>query len=375
MNMPAYPAARDAAQIVEDYFKRCREGARDRDSVAPMPEAYAAEAIIEAGFWASLRREEGYRPKISLTYVPPELIEHAMIFQRPLPLAPQALARVSPAAERPGIHLGVWHNGHDFHVWGTTRVLPRFCFVLEVIEPGLLVVKHPRRDVYAKFRNVLALQGNVIKVIDERDVGEPERSGLLTSLLGISSSKSWVDRGNVLIQLAISMRGHGRGGALLIVQPTSTTWRESFVEPVSYPVFPPFGELTELIAEKPDPNDHRMQERFRRTIDAVAGLTAVDGAAVMNARFELLAFGAKIRARGNEEVEQIILTEPIRGNVPEIVHVTRLGGTRHISAAQFVSDERDAVALVASQDGRFTIFAWSPSEGMVHAHRVDALLL
>jgi hypothetical protein len=33
------------------------------------------------------------------------------------------------------------------------------------------------------------------------------------------------------------------------------------------------------------------------------------------------------------------------------------------------------MALVASQDGRFTIFAWSSCDGMVHAHRVEALLL
>jgi hypothetical protein len=52
-----------------------------------------------------------------------------------------------------------------------------------------------------------------------------------------------------------------------------------------------------------------------------------------------------------------------------------LGGTRHLSAAQFVQDQRDSIALVASQDGRFTIFAWSPCEDMVHAHRVEALLL
>jgi DNA integrity scanning protein DisA with diadenylate cyclase activity len=54
---------------------------------------------------------------------------------------------------------------------------------------------------------------------------------------------------------------------------------------------------------------------------------------------------------------------------------TQLGGTRHLSAAQFVHDQRDAIALVASQDGRFTIFKWSPCEDMVHAHRVEALLL
>jgi hypothetical protein len=46
-----------------------------------------------------------------------------------------------------------------------------------------------------------------------------------------------------------------------------------------------------------------------------------------------------------------------------------------MSAAQFVHDQRDAIAMVASQDGRFTIFKWSPAEDMVHAHRVEALLI
>ena len=30
---------------------------------------------------------------------------------------------------------------------------------------------------------------------------------------------------------------------------------------------------------------------------------------------------------------------------------------------------------LVSQDGHFTVFAWSPCEAMVHAHRVDVLLL
>ena len=52
-----------------------------------------------------------------------------------------------------------------------------------------------------------------------------------------------------------------------------------------------------------------------------------------------------------------------------------LGGTRHLSAAQFVHEQRDALALVASQDGRFTVFAWSEGDGMVQGYRVEALLL
>jgi len=58
-----------------------------------------------------------------------------------------------------------------------------------------------------------------------------------------------------------------------------------------------------------------------------------------------------------------------------MMNPTEMGGTRHLSAAQFVHDQQNAVALVASQDGRFTVFAWSPCEASVHAHRVEALLL
>ena len=69
------------------------------------------------------------------------------------------------------------------------------------------------------------------------------------------------------------------------------------------------------------------------------------------------------------------MTEPIVGSSPTIVSPSQTGGTRHLSAAQFVYDQHDSFALVASQDGGFTIFAWSPTDQMVHAHRIDTLLL
>jgi hypothetical protein len=102
----------------------------------------------------------------------------------------------------------------------------------------------------------------------------------------------------------------------------------------------------------------------------------VDGAVVVNDHYELLGFGAKIaRRQGATQVEQVTLTEPIRGAVEKLVHPEEIGGTRHLSAAQFVHDQHDAIALVASQDGQFTIFEWSPCASMVRGHRVEALLL
>ena len=131
--------------------------------------------------------------------------------------------------------------------------------------------------------------------------------------------------------------------------------------------------MADLAGRQPD---WHWRQAVDRVVDSIAGLTAVDGAAVMTDRYELLAFGAKIvRRRGGQPVERVALTEPIEGSVAAVVAPAQLGGTRHLSAAQFVQDQQEGLALVASQDGRFTIFAWSPCENMVHAHRVDALLL
>ena len=181
----------------------------------------------------------------------------------------------------------------------------------------------------------------------------------------------------VLVQLAVSMRAHGRGGLMLIVPSGDADWPESIVRPIPYAVVPAYEELTRLAQDSaPDKDTTPWQDAVNRVVEAIAGLTAVDGAAVLTNAYELLAFGAKItRRKGSPQVEQVTVTEPIEGNVALTVHPTQLGGTRHLSAAQFVHDQRRAVALVASQDGRFTVFAWSPCEDMVHAHRVETLLL
>src|SRR6185312_6299696 len=116
------------------------------------------------------------------------------------------------------------------------------------------------------------------------------------------------------------------------------------------------------------------REELADEIDCVAGLTAVDGATIINDKNELLAFGAKItRPYGSHTVKEIMVTEPIIDSEAQIVAPGQDGGTRHFAAAQFVYDQRDAFALVASQDGRFTIFSWSPCDEIVHAHRVDTL--
>jgi hypothetical protein len=384
-----YQAARAVALTIEQHFARHIAAALERgeDDVAPQPDTPAIEAIIDATFWASLRREEGRSPKISLAFFPHEQVPQPLIFERPLPLTPDVLTKLGPAVERPGIHLGVWRardeygqpasSGGELHVWGATRKVPSFCFVLEVIEPGLLVVKHRRMDGFGKFANVAVLKGEQVKIVDEQGASLPDCPPLRTALLPFTSPGSWDHRFNLLVQLAASMRAHEHGGSLLVVPAGTEAWRQSIVHPILYSVTPPFSALAELMRQEVnDANENMLTAAVRRAVDTVAGLTAVDGATVMNDQYEVLAFGAKIRRpEGSPPVEQMVATEPIAGDHAVVVHPAQNGGTRHLSAAQFVHDQRDALALVASQDGRFTVFAWSPCEQMVHAHRVDTLLL
>jgi len=376
MSNPLYAAARSSAAGLVDYFARHAAAAAAHPSVGScLPDVGTVEALIDAAFWASLQREEGYAPEISLAFLPPKRAVRPLMLAQPMPLSPRALGRLAPAVERPGIHLGVWRDDQGvLRVWGTTRAIPTFCFVLEVLGPGLLVVKHRVQDDSAKFRNVAVFEGEEVKVLSREDTDASDHPAMLRSLLAPESAG---DRSaEVLIRLAVSMRAHKRGGTLLVVPAGAQAWRDSIVQPVAYAVDPAFTELRDLVLEDSEEDPIRGHESLGRVVDAVAGLTAVDGATVISDGYEVLGFGVKIqRPDGRPQVERVVVSEPVEGGAAAVVAPLQLGGTRHSSAAQFAQDQRDAVALVASQDGRFTIFAWSPREGMVHAHRVETLLM
>lgn len=378
MTEPSYPHARAVALHVHAQIAHQGRLARERGETDLAPEADPAsiEAIIDAAFWASLRREEGYAPTISLAFLPPARAAWPLTFEPRLTLAAEALAKLAPAVKRAGIHLGVWPEDGGLRVWGTTRALPSLCFVLEVVAPGLLVVKYPH-GIAGKFVNIVVLEGDQMKIVDERTASLPDCPDVVTALLGFNAPDSWVDAVNVFVRIAVSMRAHGRGGILLVVPSDSDRWRESIVQPTRYTVTPPFSQITELMRHSQAEQKRRQwQEELSHAVEAVAGLTAVDGATVMNDRYEVLAFAVKIaRHEGRGQVEEVIVTEPVEGIAALTVHPSQIGGTRHLSAAQFVHDQRDGSALVASQDGHFTVFQWSECEGKVHAHRVEALLL
>ncbi|HWF08743.1 MAG TPA: hypothetical protein VG297_09780 [Bryobacteraceae bacterium] len=373
-----YAIARAAAARVHPHFAGLLTAQRGEGAsgLAPLPDIATVETLIDVAFWASLRREELRAPRISLAFAPPIEGKRPLVFGRPVPLAPQPLTHLGPAVERPGIHLCVERRGGELSVWGAARYLPPCCFVLEVVAPGLLVIKHSRPDDSGKFVNVAVLQGDEIKMVDQnaaRLAGLPPRMAALLSPLPDLASPDV----NVLMQLAVSMRAHAQGGTLLVVPSDETSWHASILEPIPYAITPAFGLLGDLAREPAaEKSSYRWQTTMRRALEGLGGLTAVDGAMILTDRFDLAAFGAKIiRRSGYPQVDTVVLTEAIEGAGIASVDSSVLGGTRHLSAAQFTHDQRDSLALVASQDGRFTAFEWSPDAQMVFANRIEALLL
>src|SRR5258708_2941491 len=122
---PRYLAARVTAERIYARFAGVQNKGESPPSIDEM------ERLIDAAFWASLRREESYAPKISLAFLPPQHGGSSLSFEHALPITPDALAHLAPVAERPGLHLGVWRDNDDLRVWGATRAIPAFCFVLE----------------------------------------------------------------------------------------------------------------------------------------------------------------------------------------------------------------------------------------------------
>lgn len=376
---PTYEAAKNVSETVAAHFAHHHAKAVQRGevSVAPVPDKSVIEALIDIAFWCSLRKEEGVSPRISLAYFSPDHPHKNLLLQQPLALTPSNLTKLAPGLERPGIHAGVWLQNGELQIWGTTLDVPDLCFVVDVSEPALLVVKHRSLNGYGKFNNVAVLQGDKVKIVDEASADAADAPHILKWLLGTRTGWSRSDAVNVYIQLALSMRRHGHGGILLIVPRGSEEWQESVIQPMAYAITPVVQGLAQLVRSNGGDVGHNpWLSALRREVEHLAGLTAIDGATVMNDYHELLAFGVKIgRKAGGKRVEKIAVIEPVVGGEARTVHPALSGGTRHLSAAQFVHDQRGAMALVASQDGRFTVFTWSQERNMVVAHRIESLLL
>jgi hypothetical protein len=103
------------------------------------------------------------------------------------------------------------------------------------------------------------------------------------------------------------------------------------------------------------PHLERLEQSIFEWSRLVAGLTATDGAVVLDKRFGVIGFGAEVSAElpSPAGVYRATDTEGHERELDDIENV----GTRHRAAYRFVNDHPEGLAIVVSQDGGVSFVA------------------
>jgi hypothetical protein len=107
---PTYAAAHLAADRIYSHLATHSALAQfSAEHAATLPDAATLAALIDSAFWTSLRREEGYVPRISLAFVAPELRVHPRLGRKE-DSAPSGRSRSAPRLRMEAVEQGmaVW---------------------------------------------------------------------------------------------------------------------------------------------------------------------------------------------------------------------------------------------------------------------------
>jgi hypothetical protein len=319
------------------------------------------QSLIEVSFWASLIQEEGKYHEFSLALCPPEFTTDSFVFKSRAPLEAALLARLAPAFGPQENSIGVWFDEHgELFIWGFIPSAGT-SLAVRVHEPGQLLVSFD----FGVAGFTAFISGSRTEFVDPSNLPPQWRRPELE------------ERSDDHAQIAEFMRSLKCGGTLLLVNEKGS-WADSIHQPVTF-IGQPYVKIKndilyrdkilkqELNKDPLTSHQHRsVREDARKSLEVIGNLTAMDGATLVTFDLDVLAFGAKIRAKNvDHKPERLVISEPFEGSVEREIGLSELGGTRHQSAAQFVFDQKDAIAIVASQDGRLSVLGWDRTEGKV----------
>lgn len=341
--------------------------------------------ILEGAFWASLEEEEAKKHLFTLEIESSFwdmgiMPQRGYLFDKNIDYS--YLSKLAPALEKnTNYKIGVWYDKENKpYIWGFSE-LNLDKFNITAIASGKLVISY-------KFLPSILLEKERVRVLKQKDIF----FDILFSRQTIDSEQSEEKRiqtekrlhfvSYVLIEIAILMMEHGHGGCLLFVKKDSE-WKNSISLPIVYASnsFLPYSgaafklkSAMDIFNDEPLPqwseiypeeerkkvfSQEAARHQLEDAVNLISRLTAVDGATVITNSFSVSGFGAKIKPINSEDVpKKVIIEEPFENYEDIEKELAFLGGTRHQSAAQFVYDQKDSIAIVASQDGKLSVMYW-----------------
>lgn len=335
--------------------------------------------LIETAYWVSHTTEERNPANPSLMLIKPQQTWSTFSFDRPVRMVQRHLVKLGAALDSGFSDICLWpeENG-ELKIWGfKMRSQNHLTTNLRIIilGPGSIVIM-------CYGRSIAALTGNKGRFLNP--------DCLFKTLIPKFTNDSFFETKDskfiaiiVLLQISQAMKNHQKGGTLLFV-PEKSGWESSIKQPVYYSgraqliesgslSTPPLSRPPEsrktgsLLKMFIDPENRSLADYRLRVLEQctqIGRLTAADGALVLSHDRHVLCFGAKIQALDALTGSTMVrVVRPVEGDIESKMMLADLGGTRHQSAAQFVHDQPDAIAIVASQDGNMTFFTKDIASG------------
>lgn len=400
----AYPP--DLARYVEAHWP----------SATPLRVTHALlEEALTAAFQSSLTFEEGRPTRFRLLLTPPDALPERgapgegvlrLKFDQSRALHPDELRRLSPsvpfetallcaAPEEGKLRLwGIAHSGPAWlaPTWGGRSVVPNWTHdpIIHVTGPGQLAVRTAGKLVGALERGVLVdalmdvFDSEWLKAMfaSEREAVRAEHyAGQARLISPTSVEHSLVGRvGQHMLRRVIQLvRGARHGGMVLVVDARPPLdaraldglrlkYRLAQDEP-SHRYRTLLLQILEGLAASTSKASvgwadfesdgsatlERLEQAVFELSRAIANLTAIDGAVVLDKQFGVLGFGAEVSAElpAPARVWRSLDTEGAQRRPDDIENV----GTRHRAAYRFVNDHPHGLAIVISHDGGVTFVA------------------
>jgi hypothetical protein len=361
---------------------------------------------LSMAFQASLTTEEARPTRFRLLLTPPSRLPESgqpnegvlrLRFDQSRPLTADELRRLCPAVpfetalicahvEEGKLRIwGIAHSGPAWlaPAWGGRSLVPNWSYdpIIHVTGPGQLAVRCAGKLIGGLERGTLVdatmdvfdsewLPALFAKeralAVEEHAAKRPASSGVETSLVGLVAQQ--------MLRRAIQLvRGARHGGMFLIVDaaPANGTadlgalhlkYHFEHDEParrfrtllfkIVDQVSAASAKATvgwEDFAQDASPLLEKLEASIFELSRVFAGLTAIDGAVVLDKRFELLGFGAEVSAELPSPT-RVWRAIDIEGETHESEPIESVG-TRHRAAYRFAQDHPGGMAIVISHDG------------------------
>lgn len=376
--------------------------------------AYQATLLQEEARAVTFRLILGDPERFPSDAGPPDGL-HRLTFRDPRPFTEHELRRLSPAVKYHRALIGVRSVGQGgFQIWGILQSGPRWmqasrggrglpstlppdALVIRAIGPGCIAVAKGSVPL-AEMRGG-AISFAAMDVFESRWLGE-KFEGVRSELVELHEQAAaragvpWAPLDaevtrliaqQMIKRLISTMRSAHHGGTVVILPPDSAQVVEleerlirlkyKFLEAEPRQRYRTLmlaimRTLAESVASESAPaklgwsayiasTSHsiaRLDEAILELSHLIAGLADVDGAVVLNKRFELLGFGGEIGG----DLPDVISVEralDIEGRRRQSV-LTEGVGTRHRSAYRLCQRVHDAVVIVVSQDSGVRFITW-----------------